>query len=235
MAPNRSNLENSQHNSSYIVLSLLFVLLSAAGIIAYFYLNQLPDTAPTDVAPTPTLTPTTVLDSPTPTIDWLLAGSVTPTKKPTPSLKPTITPRPTAVPRLTPYPAGSVTVSITPTTPAGPQTYSSPAAGFSVVYQPVRKVYLDTEASGSRYTFYNSRGNFAIHVGDSWSWSNPDRKFSGDFLVDGHNTFRYDIATQTLVDIENGAKKYTIQCVHNGLADLKTECEAFIKSFKFNL
>jgi len=114
-------------------------------------------------------------------------------------------------------------------------TYKSDEDGFTVQHLSTRKVYQDTEDSGQRYTFYLYGGNFAIHVSsnDQWAWVTPDRNFSGNFLVSGQNTYRYDISTQTIVDIQYNGKNYTLQCIHNGKTSLKTECEEFISSFQF--
>ncbi|MPM68703.1 hypothetical protein SDC9_115637 [bioreactor metagenome] len=114
-------------------------------------------------------------------------------------------------------------------------TYTNTDDGFSVDYLSTRKVYPDTENSGRRYTFYLYGANFAIHVGldDQWAWSTPNRNFSGDFLVAGQNTYRYDISTQTIVDIQHNGKNYTLQCIHNGKESIKAECEEFISSFQF--
>ena len=72
-----------------------------------------------------------------------------------------------------------------------------------------------------------------VGLNDQWAWTTPDRNFSGDFLIAGQNTYRYDISTQTIVDIQYNGKNYTLQCIHNGKESLKTECEKFISSFQF--
>lgn len=111
--------------------------------------------------------------------------------------------------------------------------FNSADDNFSVSYNPVRKLYQDTEPSGNRYTLYLSSGNFAIHAGTDWSWSYPNRTYTTDFLINNQPTFRYDINTQTIVDVQYNGKNYTIQCVHNGSSALKSECEQFLKNFKF--
>lgn len=239
MDSNRVNLD-AKNKTTYIVLSIILLILSTVGILLFFQIiktrNQenIEDNSnkyvsnPTSV-PTITAVPTQASPS----------AKLSPTAKPTtatssakltPTVKPTLTPKPTTTIIVTPTLAPSVTpvsgVLI---------DYNNSTDKFSVSYKSTRKFYQDTESSGNRYTFTNPSGNFAIHVSDSgtWSWIHPDRNFSSAFTVAGQNTFRYDISTQTIVDLQSSDKNYTIQCVHNGAASLKTECEEFLKSFKF--
>lgn len=218
-------------NSVYLVLTIIFVILSVIGGYFLYQINHQQQTstgiAQTEVTPIPTKI---AIETPIATASPIASSSVknklspTPTKKiasPTATIKPTSTPKTTLVP----------TEILTPTL----MTYTSTDDGFSVDYSSKRKLYQDTESSGNRYTFYLSSGNFAIHVGlnDKWAWTTSSRDFSGDFLVSGQNTYRYDISTQTIVDLQYNGKNYTLQCVHNGNAAAKTECEEFISSFQF--
>lgn len=222
--------------SVYLVLTIIFVILSAiGGYFLYQVTNQSKTSSviESEITPVPTKIPTAtpiITITPTATASSIASSSAktkltpTPTKKivsPTPIIKPTSTPKPTLVP----------TAVLTPTL----TTYKSVDDGFSIDYLSSRKVYPDTENSGRRYTFYLYGANFAVHVGldDQWAWTTPDRNFSGDFLVAGQNTYRYDIFNQTIVDIQYNGKNYTLQCIHNGKESLKTECEEFISSFQF--
>ena len=226
-------------NSLYLVLTIIFVILSViGGYFLYQVVNQRqnsPLTTNSETTPIPTNIPTITL-TPIATTSPIASSSVkskltptpTPTKKiasPTATIKPTSTLKPTATPK------NSEPVESTPTL----TSYESTEDGFSIDYLSSRKVYPDSESSGRRYTFYLASGNFAVHVGldDQWAWTTSDRNFSGDFLVAGQNTYRYDISTQTIIDLQYNDKNYTIQCVHNGKESLKTECEEFISSFQF--
>ncbi|MFA6007860.1 MAG: hypothetical protein WC784_04440 [Candidatus Shapirobacteria bacterium] len=206
----RTNLNTKENPIKYILGSILLLIISGIGI---FYLannnkNQISESLG------PTVTPTEKILV-TPTIE------ITPTIEATKSVKLTVTPT-----------IKVASVSATPTLVAL-LTFSNKSDAFSVQYKSQRTVYSDKEESGNRYTFYSPKGNIAVHVGKSWSWVYSDRNYSNGLLVDGVNTFVYEISNQKIVDFEKGDLKYTIQCVHNGIAALKTECDAFIKSFKF--
>lgn len=103
---------------------------------------------------------------------------------------------------------------------------------FKVTYPSYRKMTVESESSGQRYVFYSADGNITLHVGSRWSWSHPGRTFNSDFTVASLPTFRYDITSQTIVDFEDGDLKYTIQCVHHDITDLKAECDQFVKNFQ---
>jgi hypothetical protein len=154
------------------------------------------------------------------------------------TITPTVKVTPTKIPTKKPTPTKTVvpTKSVTPTSSItkGLLDYSNSSDGFSVSYSSTRKLVQDDEDSGNRYTFTSSLGNFAVHVSPagSWAWTHPDRQFSTGFTVSGQPTFRYDINSQTIVDLQSSDKDYTIQCVHNGKESVKAECEAFIASFK---
>ncbi len=241
-------------NSVYLVLTIIFVILSAIGGYFLYQINhqQKTSAAKPEVSPTPTQIPIE-----TPIITLAPTATATPIASSSTKIKSTPTPKITISPVCTPppcptggklncpsgkqCPGGCGVVCAKPTLTPTPvestptlTTYTSTEDGFSIDYLSSRKVYSDTESSGRRYTFYLYSGNFAVHVGlnDQWAWVTPNRNFSGDFLVSGQNTYRYDISTQTIVDIQYNGKNYTIQCVHNGKESLKTECEEFISSFQ---
>lgn len=161
-----------------------------------------------------------------------------------PSPKPATTQIPTGVSRQpannTPAPTSNIqkpTSNIQELTPTPAfKTFTSPTDNFSVTYSSSRKLYQDTESDKiNRYTFYRNDSNFAIHVGrEAWSWEHPSRDFSGNFLVSGQNTFRFNTTGQTIVDIDKNGLKYTIQCIHHNLPSAITECDSFLKSFKLN-
>ncbi|MDD4785176.1 MAG: hypothetical protein PHH12_01855 [Candidatus Shapirobacteria bacterium] len=205
-------------NIKYLILTIILLILSVFGIFLIFKINPLPlnliipadNDEITDIIPTPILESNKPIESiPTETSKL----SITPTL----SIKPTSTiiPTPTA-------------------TSSALSLFKSTDDSFSVNYSSSRKLYQDKETTGNRYTFYSSLGNFAVHVAPSgtWSWSNTNRSFSSDFIVSGQNTFRYEINTQTIVDLQSSTKNYTLQCIHNGNESLKTECESFFKSFQ---
>jgi hypothetical protein len=236
-------------NNKYLTLTIIFVILSVVGIILLFQIiknKSLPTNETTNVIPTVTLVPTIapkIQMLPEATASSKTASSssvsakkitVTPTASPTAKLTPTPTASPTA--KLTPTPKTTVAPTVAPVskTSSTIQTFTNQSDSFSISYKSTRTEYSDKESSGNRYTFINSSGNFAVHVGlnNKWAWINSDRSFTSDLLVSGQNTFRYDISTQTIVDLQSSDKNYTIQCIHNGNATLKAECEDFIKSFK---
>lgn len=234
-------------NTKYLIFTVILLILSVIGVFVMFQINSSPlslflgtntNTVSTITTPTSTptikITPTLVASaSASANISTSSAAKVTITLTPTatPTAKVTITPTPTSIPTVTP--TSIPTATPTPLA-SGLTTYKSTTDGFSIQHSTSRKVYQDTESTGSRYTFYSSLGNFAVHVAPSgtWAWTNPDRTFSYVFSLSGKSTYRYDIATQTIVDLQSDTKNYTIQCVHNGKTELKTECEAFINSFQ---
>jgi len=226
-------------NSTYLVLTIILVILSAIGGFFLFQMNSNNNNSKTATTITPKieLIPTDIV-SPTITASPTAKITKTPTASPTAKLSPTLKPTATATPsptiKITPTTKPTLTPTSVASSSASLITLSKPSDGFSIEYSAARKLYEDTESSGNRYTFYLSSGNFAVHVGlnDKWAWTTPNRNFSGDFLVAGQNTYRYDISTQTIVDLQYGGKNYTLQCVHNGKAALKTECETFLQSFK---
>lgn len=220
-------------NIRYLILTIILLILSGFGLFLIFKINNpsVP-TQITEVIPTPTeIIPTnipTISVTPIATVTGKIASS-------SPTKKPTITPTPTATPTAKLTPTTKPTITPTPVASASGQiTYRSTQDSFSIVYNSSRKLYQDTETSGNRYTFASSLGNFAVHVAPSgtWAWTNTNRNFSNALLVSGQNTFRYDISTQTIVDLQSSTKNYTIQCVHNGNATLRAECETFIRSFQ---
>ena len=220
-------------NMKFLIPSIVLLILSGLGIFFIFKINNSAST--TNSIPTPTSIPTqipTQIPTITVTPTATATAKITTTPVATPTSKITITP--TATPstkiKTTPTP----TLTPVPTIISNILNFKTTDDGFSIDYSSSRKLYQDTESSGNRYTFYSSAGNFAVHVAKSgtWTWTNPDRNFSSAFLVSSQNTYRYDISTQTIVDLQSSTKNYTIQCVHNGKESLKTECEEFIKSFQ---
>ncbi len=222
-------------NSTYLILTFVLLILSAIG--AYFlyqlYQERQTSTYNSTTVPKIELIPTDIIE---PEIIDSPVTATDPTQI-TSAVIPTITDFPvetTQIPTQIPSPTLIPTTIVAPVTATSVLTYSSPTDKFSVVYSNTRKFYQDTEPSGNRYTFSNPGGNFAIHVSSSteWSWTHPRREFSNALLVAGKPTFKYDTDTQTLVDVQSETKNYTIQCVHNGVSSLKTECTEFINSFK---
>lgn len=221
-------------NIKYIVLTIILLILSVFGVFLIFKINSSPlslflstsETTPTDTQVSEEIVPTSA-----PTIEITPEAVTGKLALPSPTKKPTITPSPTATPtaKITP----TAIPTITGTQPKQ-STFNSTEDSFSVSYSPTRKLYQDKESTGNRYTFYLAAVNFAIHVSPSgtWSWTNSARNFTSTFTVAGKNTFRYDIATQTIVDLQSSTKNYTLQCVHNGSDSLKAECETFLKSFQ---
>lgn len=217
-------------NIKYLMLTIILLILSGFGIFLISKINN--PSIPTQIAEV-TPIPTEIIPTKIPTTSVTPIASATPTKKIT--VTPTATPTTKITPTATPSAKTTPTITPTPTATTSSQlVFRSTQDSFSIVYGSSRKLYQDTETSGNRYTFYSILGNFAVHVSPSgtWAWTNPDRNFSTAFIVSGQNTYRYDISTQTIVDLQSTTKNYTIQCVHNGLASLKTECETFIKSFQ---
>jgi hypothetical protein len=231
-------------NIKYIVLTILLLILSVFGVIFIFKINSSPlsvfSSAPkTEVATGPSFKtePQEVENPEVNTADLEESTKeLSPTSKPT--SKPTIAPiqRSTPVPTRvsTPIPTKMPTPQPTSSIPTI-LTFTNPANNFSIKYLSNRKVYSSTEEFGDRYTFYNNLGNFAVHVTrtGTWCWTNSGRTFTSDLTIAGLNTYRYDISSQTIVDIQAGSRNYTLQCVHNGRKALKVECEEFIKSFTF--
>lgn len=234
-------------NSIYLILTIILVILST--IAGYFlikiYQGQSITPFSSSSIPKIELIPTDSIAQPT--REDASASSVITTPKITPNVSLTKAPleaTPTAKVLLSPSPTTSVA-----TTSGDLISYQNTKDSFSLQYFPKRKIYenveptlydldgdksLDSSLKGNLYTFFHSTGSFAVHVSPSqtWSWTHPDRKFDNNYLVSGMPTFVHKISTQTIVDLQNNNKNYTIQCVHNGVADLKTECEDFISSFK---
>lgn len=216
-------------NMKFLIPSIVLLILSGLGVFFIFKINNSTETAIAIPTPTPTSTPApTSIPTQKPTITPIATSSakITITPTATPSTKIKTTPTPTKIPTITPTPTITINSNLL--------NFKNIDDGFSIDYNSSRKLYQDTENSGNRYTFYSSTGNFAVHVSKSgtWSWTNPNRNFNSDLTVSGQNTYRYDISTQTIVDLQSSTNNYTIQCVHNGKEALKTECEEFVKSFQ---
>ena len=229
-------------NSIYLLLTILLVILSTIG--GYFLFKMYQDRNLTIY--TSSSIPKIEL-IPTDSIQSSLQDASTSSSIITPTVIPVVTitvATATATPQnntpttielvSTPSPSPVLTSTVFPISPINVIPFQSKEDGFSVSYSNQRQLHQDTEASGNRYTFTNKSGNFAIHVSPSgkWSWTHPDRQFTNSLVVSGQNTFRYDINAQTIIDLQSGDKNYTIQCIHNGIESLKTECDQFVSSFK---
>jgi len=228
-------------NIKYLILTIILLILSAIGVFLVFKINSSPlnlflNTSEITVTPTPIIEE--IIPTEIPKISITPIATVTgKIASPSPTKKPTTTPTATPSAKITPIIKPTIKPTITPSPTSSPSAqlnFNSSQDGFSVVYSSLRKLYQDKESTGNRYTFYSLSGNFAVHVAPSgtWAWTNTDRNFSSALIVSGRNTYRYDIATQTIVDLQSSTKNYTIQCIHNGKESLKAECEAFIKSFQ---
>lgn len=210
-------------NSTYLVLTILLVILSTIGGYFLFKIYQ--------ESNTPTYTSLSI-----PKIELIPTDTVQPPEEDASTSSGVITPVTTIVATATATP--KIIPTIIPTkseiNTKDTKTYQSKEDGFSISYNNLRQVHQDTEPSGNRYTFVNKAGNFAVHVSPSekWSWTHPDRQFSAVLLVSGQKTFRYDINAQTIIDLKSGDKNYTLQCIHNGINSLKAECDQFVSSFK---
>lgn len=225
---NHTDLNGSGKISTYLILALILLLLSAGGAFLYLRLLSPVNTAadlsqsgiPTSA---PTLTSVPISASPS----AKLTPSATPSAKVTLKPSPTVTPKISITPQLTPTPTTSTS------TPAF-TILKSDTNKFEVPYSSSRTLYQDKEGTGDRYTLYLSQGNFAIHVGPDWSWTHSSRQLSSAFTIASKNTFVYEISTQKLVDFEANGLKYTIQCVHNNVDSLKKECDQLLADFKLN-
>ena len=200
-------------NLKYLIPSIILLILSAFGI--FYIINSSKSTPSTidDLSSTISITPTPEI-----TIVPTVSITVTPTATSSTKIKITPTATPTAAKKITPTATPSAKITITPTltptiipivttiaTPTPTElTFSSSTDGFSIIYNSYRKLYQDKETSGNRYTFYSNSGNFAVHVGlnNQWAWTTPDRNFSGNLVISGQNTYRYDTDSQTIVDIQ---------------------------------
>jgi hypothetical protein len=227
-------------NIKYLLLTIILLILSVFGIFLIFKINSDPLTLflPSQEVITPTPTPKRIIPTITPVITMTSEATIaSKIASPSPTKKPTLIPIITAIPTTKITITPTLTTTSTPTssaTPSSQLSFSSSEDSFSLNYSSSRKLYQDKESTGNRYTFYNISGNLAVHVSPSgiWSWTNSDRNFSSAFMVSGQNTYRYDISTQTIVDLQSSTKNYTLQCVHNGKEDLKIECESFLHSFQ---
>ena len=218
----------STKNSTYIILGLVLLILSGIGGYFLFQVYQTNQSVPytAETPPKIELLPTDSPEEEVESITSVPTLTITPIASVSSKVTPTIA-KVTVTPTKTPTASSSSTASSI-------ETFVSNKDGFSIDYSTKRKIYQDTESAGNRYTFYLSSGNFAVHVGlnGQWAWTHPDRQFNNNSLIAGQPSFRYDIAAQTIVVLQSINKIYTIQCVHNGSSALKTECEAFISSFK---
>lgn len=213
MSQNRTDITYENHNSSYIILTVILVILSLVGLFLFFQIRSKPTNTTPEPSPAIEITPTPrLIETEEPTA----VPSLSATQSPTIAKQPTVAISPTALPTPTPE----------------FQKFSSSTDKFSLTYHSSRTLYQDKEFSGNRYTFYSGNGNIAIHVGSQWSWIYPNREFTPTQQVAGKNTFVYKIDSQTIIDLENGSQKITIQCVHNGSTDIISECDKLTSSFE---
>lgn len=215
-------------NSLYLFLTILLVILSTFGGYFLFkmYLSPNLSTYTSSTIPKIELIPTDSIEMPNESASSS-SSIITPTIIPTTiPIVATATATPKLISTLIPTKSPINTKDVIP--------YQSKEDKFSLSYSNQRQLHQDTEVSGNRYTFTNKLGNFAVHVSPSgkWSWTHPDRQFTNTLLVSGQKTFRYDINTQTIIDLQSVDKNYTLQCIHNGVESLKTECDQFVSSFK---
>lgn len=160
------------------------------------------------------------------------------TPMPTQTPEPTLDISPTSAPKNTPSPKSQITPTITLTpTPAEPylKTYQNDDLKFKVQYLSTRTIFEDHTSTTNRFVFVKPEGNFVVHVGkNDWTWVHSGRELTSKFTVLGKPTFIFDTTSQKLIDIKSDSGLFfTIQCVHNGVEDLKTECSEFIKSLAF--
>lgn len=218
MDPARTDLNKLGKKTPYLLLSLIFIILSAVVLYLFYFSKQL-DTNPQLITPPtddfypliPTASPVAI--SPSPTDD---------TSPPAP-----LPLEPTAGIKVNTVPPSPI-----PTVIPDYQTFTDDADAFTVEYSSSRTLYQDKNVSANRYTFYSASGSIAVHVGPDWSWQHPGRQFTPIFKVSGQDTFRYDINRQTIVDIDMNNLKYTIQCVHNAKPELISECDQFFSTFR---
>lgn len=200
-------------NRIYIVLTLIFISLSLGGLI-YFYRPASPPSLLEEIVATPTEVP---LDDDYPTAET--TDSPAYPSPETPVLEPTVS-------------VTDPTEELLPTPTPTINSLTSLQFGFEVPYASSRKLYESPENGGTRYTLYSPSGNITVHAGPRWSWSHPGREFNQELVVSGQPTFVYKIASQTLVDLEVGDVKITIQCVHGGKESSISECQKFISDFR---
>ncbi|MFA6519063.1 MAG: hypothetical protein WCV93_05480 [Candidatus Shapirobacteria bacterium] len=205
-----------QSSSQYFLLTIFLILLSVAGYAGLNWLKSQP--SPRRSLEKAEVTPTSNIQEPGSSIQEPISTTI-----PTSSIQ---------------DPGSNIQeITSAPVVPTPAfKSFTSPTDNFSVTYSSSRKLYQDAENNSiNRYTFYRNDSNFAIHVGrETWAWEHPNRDFSGNFLVSGQNTFRFETAGQTIVDIDKNGLKYTIQCIHGNQSAVISECDSFLKSFKLN-
>lgn len=220
----RTNLIAPNKPIKYILGSMILMALSGMGM---FWLTEQSKKETEIKENLANLKPTTAV-LPEPTVIEISEESTAATSMLTPKLSITVAPT-IATSEAIASPSGKVA---TPT-PKPIEEFKSIADGFGTKYKGTRKIYEENENSGKRYIFYSYSGNITVHVGKTWSWLNSGRTFSETLLVGGQKTYVYEISNQKIVDLEKGDKKYTIQCVHNAVTELKTECDKFLADFYF--
>ncbi len=155
-----------------------------------------------------------------------------------------ITPQPTVTPSQTPVeteptaPEATTSPKVLPTpTPEAPylKTYQNDQFKFKVDYWSTRTLFTDQTSTTNRFVFTHPDGNFVVHLGQAdWTWVHSGRELTSKFTLLGQPTFVFETTSQKLVDFKSPSGLFfTIQCVHNGLEALITECDQFIQSFAF--
>ena len=159
-------------------------------------------------------------------------------------IKPTTQdPTPTQVTPILPYqPAPTfedTTEAITPTPYLSPKptpsfkTYTSNPFNFKVVYRSFRSVTQDNNNGDNRHIFSSPTSTITVHSGTNWVWENTERVISPKFLVASQEAYVYSQPDQKLVDFKKDGLFYTIQCIHQGNTQAITECDQFVRDFKF--
>ncbi|MBP6891365.1 hypothetical protein KBB92_00300 [Candidatus Shapirobacteria bacterium] len=200
----RTNLVEKNNQSKYLILAVILLILTAGGI--FFLISRKNAVMVNEEKQKPQIIiPTLSRPSPTPIINETIIIP-TGTMIASEAAKPTLN---------------------------NELSYANPEYNFFVTYNNKRKLYPEKETSGERFNFYSNEGSITVHAGEKWSWEYPLRDFTNTILVDGVNSFVYEIEKQKLVDFENGKFKYTIQCIHNAKKELIEECNKFVTNFKF--
>jgi len=216
---NRSNLNKlGTKKPPYFLFFVLSVIFVALSLLAYNYaISRL--SKELVIYNTGNLSPTSVeVVTPLPT--------PSPTDTPTPDNYATPSAGPTTSPKVLPTP-----------TPEAPylKTYQNDQFKFKVDYWSTRTLFTDQTSATNRFVFTSPDGNFVVHVGQTdWTWVHSGRELTTKYTLLDQPTFVFETTSQKLVDFKSPSGLFfTIQCVHNGLETLITECDQFISSFNF--
>lgn len=113
------------------------------------------------------------------------------------------------------------------------KTYQSSPSNFKVVYRSFRTVTQDNNNGDNRHIFSSPSSTITVHAGTNWVWENTERVISPKFLVASQEAYVYSQPDQKLVDFKKDGLFYTIQCIHQGNTQAITECDQFVRDFKF--